>query len=64
LDENTKHLINKQRLSMMKEDALLVNAARGPCIDEAALVEHMKAHPNFRAGEASWGDNEAEACVL
>jgi hydroxypyruvate reductase 1 len=50
LDENTKHLINKQRLAVMKEDAVLVNAARGACIDEAALVAHMKEHPNFRAG--------------
>lgn len=50
LDDNTRHLINKERLAMMKEDAVLVNAARGPCIDEAALVEHMKQHPDFRAG--------------
>jgi lactate dehydrogenase-like 2-hydroxyacid dehydrogenase len=50
LDEATHHLINKQRLALMKPDAVLVNAARGPCIDEAALVEHMKTHPDFRAG--------------
>ena len=50
LDANTHHLINAERLKMMKPDAVLVNAARGPCIDEAALVAHMKAHPNFRAG--------------
>jgi hypothetical protein len=50
LDDNTRHLINKERLAMMKPDAVLVNAARGPCIDEAALVKHMQEHPNFRAG--------------
>jgi hydroxypyruvate reductase 1 len=50
LDEATHHLINKQRLALMKPDAVLVNAARGPCIDEAALVEHMQTHPDFRAG--------------
>lgn len=50
LDDNTRHLINAQRLALMKPDAVLVNAARGPCIDEAALVAHLKANPNFRAG--------------
>jgi hydroxypyruvate reductase 1 len=28
----------------------LVNASRGPVIDETALVEHLKANPMFRAG--------------
>lgn len=50
LDANTKHLMNKERLNMMKPDAVLVNAARGPVIDETALVAHLKANPNFRAG--------------
>jgi hydroxypyruvate reductase 1 len=50
LDENTKHLINKERLDMMKPDAVLVNAARGPVIDETALVAHLKANPEFRVG--------------
>ena len=48
LDEKTKHLINAERLAMMKPDAVLVNAARGPVIDEAALVSHLKANPEFR----------------
>lgn len=50
LDDTTRHLMNKERLGMMKPDAVLVNAARGPCVDEAALVEHLKANPEFRAG--------------
>ena len=33
---------------MMKKDAVLVNAARGPVIDEVALVEHLQSHPDFR----------------
>jgi len=48
LDKDTKHLINEGRLSIMKEDAVLVNASRGPVIDETALVAHLKANPNFR----------------
>jgi lactate dehydrogenase-like 2-hydroxyacid dehydrogenase len=39
---STKHLINKKRLEMMKKDATLINAARGPVIDEIALVQHLK----------------------
>ena len=50
LDDNTRHLINKERLNMMKKDAVLVNAARGPCVDEVALVAHLKANPDFRCG--------------
>jgi hydroxypyruvate reductase 1 len=50
LDETTRHLINTERLAMMKENAILVNASRGPVIDEAALVAHCRANPNFRAG--------------
>jgi len=50
LDDSTLHLINKKRLALMKEDAILVNTSRGPVIDEAALVEHCRAHPDFRVG--------------
>ncbi|KMZ70332.1 Glyoxylate/hydroxypyruvate reductase B [Zostera marina] len=50
LDKTTYHLINKQSLATMKKEAVLVNASRGPVIDEAALVEHLKANPMFRVG--------------
>lgn len=49
LDESTRHLINAERLSMMKADAVLVNCGRGPLIDEKALVRHCRRHPSFRA---------------
>ena len=42
LDDSTHHLINTQRLSVMKENALLINTSRGPVIDEAALVAHCR----------------------
>ncbi len=35
--ESTKHLINKERLALMKSGAYLVNTSRGPVIDEVAL---------------------------
>ncbi|KAJ6828135.1 glycerate dehydrogenase [Iris pallida] len=50
LDKTTYHLINKERLAIMKKEAILVNASRGPVIDEAALVEHLKVNPMFRVG--------------
>ncbi|KAL4855140.1 Glutamate synthase [NADH] [Chlorella vulgaris] len=59
LDDNTRHLMNAERLGMMKRDAVLVNAARGPCIDEAALVAHLKANPSFRAGLDVFEDEPA-----
>jgi hydroxypyruvate reductase 1 len=48
LDKSSTHLINKERLALMKKDALLINAARGPIVDEVALVNHLKANPDFR----------------
>jgi len=50
LDESTHHLINAERLALMKENAILVNTSRGPVVDEAALVDHCRMHPDFRAG--------------
>jgi glyoxylate reductase len=38
----TKHLINAQRLKMMKKTAYLINTSRGPVVDENALVEALK----------------------
>jgi len=50
LDASTHHLIDAAHLRLMKPDAVLVNAARGEVIDEAALVAHLETHPDFRAG--------------
>jgi lactate dehydrogenase-like 2-hydroxyacid dehydrogenase len=40
--ESTRHLINRQRLLIMKPSAYLINTSRGPVIDEKALVEALK----------------------
>jgi glyoxylate reductase len=38
----TQHLINPQSLRTMKKTAYLVNASRGPVVDEAALAQALK----------------------
>ena len=42
LTENTKHMINKETLSLMKPSAFIVNTSRGALIDEAALIEALE----------------------
>lgn len=37
-----KHLINEKTLQMMKPSAFLINAARGPVVEEVALVNALK----------------------
>ncbi len=39
---STEHLMNAERLGMMKKGAYLINTSRGPVIDEGALVEALK----------------------
>lgn len=42
LTESTKHMINKETLSLMKPSAFIINTSRGALIDEAALIEALK----------------------
>jgi len=38
----TRHLMNRERLGLMRPDAFLVNTARGDVVDEGALVEALQ----------------------
>jgi D-3-phosphoglycerate dehydrogenase len=53
----TKHLINKEMLSMMKKGSYLINTSRGEVIDEQALVDCLK---NKRIGGAALDVYEIE----
>jgi hypothetical protein len=50
LTDATRNMINAEALSRMKPDAILINAARGGIVDEAALADALKAGPARRCG--------------
>jgi D-3-phosphoglycerate dehydrogenase len=42
LNEATHHIVNAQRLALMKPGAYLINTSRGPVVDEAALTSALQ----------------------
>ncbi len=54
LTKLTAGIIDKQALSRMKKNAILVNIARGELVEEKAIFEHLKASPGFRYTTDVW----------
>lgn len=50
LNNETTHLLSKEKLTLMKPEAILINAARGPIIDNEALAELLNEEKIAGAG--------------
>lgn len=50
LTPDTRHLISRERIALLKPTAIVVNTARGPVIDESALAEALGAGRIFGVG--------------
>lgn len=50
LTPETRHLLDRRRLGLLKPDAILINTSRGPVVDEAALVAALRERRIWGAG--------------
>jgi phosphoglycerate dehydrogenase-like enzyme len=54
LTRTTYRLLGERELGWMKDDAVLVNVARGKIVDEDALYRRLASQPRFRAAFDVW----------
>ena len=50
LTDNTHHIINQERLSLMKSTAIIINTGRGPLLDEEAVAEALSTKKIYAVG--------------
>jgi phosphoglycerate dehydrogenase-like enzyme len=54
LTRSTRGLIGPEELSLMKDDSILVNIARGEVVQKEAVFDHLKANPGFFYATDVW----------
>ena len=50
LTKETHHLVNRERLALMKPSAILINTGRGPLLDEQAVADALSAGKLYAVG--------------
>ena len=50
LTDNTKHLVNAERLNLMKETAIVINTGRGPLVNDQDLADALNSGKIYAAG--------------
>ena len=64
LTNQTRGLIGPDQLARMKDEAILINLARGAIIQQEALYDHLAAHPDFMFGSDVWWDEPKDGAPL
>ena len=62
LTKETKGMIGRNQLDMMKKDATLVNVARAEIIDQNAIYEHLVKNESFVYATDVWWTKEGKEC--
>ena len=50
LNDSTRHLLGQRELALLRPTAYLINTARGPIVDQSALLEALTTHAIAGAG--------------